>query len=161
MDRKAVAVYPGSFDPPTLGHVDVIERALRIFGSLNIVIAFSSRKNALFSPEERKKLLEDCISHLKNVTVDFHEGLTVDYVRKIGGSVIIRGLRAVSDFEYELQMASMNRKLASEIETLIILTDEKYNYIASNTVKEVAMHGGDISALVPKVVIKALKDRLK
>ncbi len=161
MTQKVIAVYPGSFDPPTLGHIDVIERAVRIFGGLRVVIASSSRKTSLFEPDERKSLLEKSLSHLKNVVVEIHDGLTVDYVRSIGGSVIIRGLRAVSDFEYELQMASMNRKLAPGIETLIVMTDEKYNYIASNTVKEVAMHGADVSALVPKAVVAALKERLK
>lgn len=161
MSRDVIAVYPGSFDPPTLGHIDVIERAVRIFGELRVLIASSSRKTALFQPEERKALLEQSLSHLKNVIIDIHDGLTVDYVKKIKGSVIIRGLRAVSDFEYELAMASMNRKLAPEIETFIIMTDEKFNYIASHTVKEVAMHGADISKLVPPAVAKALKERFK
>ncbi|MDZ4678103.1 MAG: pantetheine-phosphate adenylyltransferase [Oligoflexia bacterium] len=154
------AVYPGSFDPPTLGHIDVIERAAKIFGGLCVVVANSSRKDALFSASERKVLLEKSVKHLKNVVVDIHDGLTVDYMKKIKSRVIIRGLRAVSDFEYELAMATMNRKLYPKIETFIMMTGENYYYIASHTVKEVALHGGDVSQLVPKPVVDALKKKL-
>lgn len=161
MPQTMKAVYPGSFDPPTLGHIDVIERAVRIFGSLTVVVAQSSRKSSLFSDQERKALVEASTRHLKNVKVDIHDGLTVDYMKETGSNVIIRGLRAVSDFEYEFQMATMNRKLDPEIETLIIMTGEKYYYIASNTVKEIALHGGDVSKLVPPPVVEALKNKFK
>src|ERR1700722_10113946 len=160
MLQTVKAVYPGSFDPPTLGHIDIVERAVKIFGGLTVLVAESSRKNALFSARERKELIEASVKHIKNVNVDITEGLTVDYVRKQKGQVIIRGLRAVSDFEYELQMATMNRKLHPEIETLIIMTGESFYYIASNTVKEVAIHGGDISQLVPAPVVAAVKKKL-
>jgi len=161
MTQTIKAVYPGSFDPPTLGHIDIIERALKIFGNLTVVVAQSSRKNSLFSANERKALLQESLVGLKNVAVDVHDGLTVDYMKKNNAQVIIRGLRAISDFEYELQMATMNRKLYPEIETMIIMSGEKFYYIASNTVKEVAMHGGDISQLVPRPVVDAVKKKLK
>lgn len=161
MAHAVKAVYPGSFDPPTLGHIDIIRRALRIFGEITVVVAKSSKKEGLFTAEERKKLLEQSLGDLKNVKVDIHDGLTVDYVKKNGAQVIIRGLRAVSDFEYELQMATMNRKLYPDIETLIIMTGEEYFYISSNTVKEVASHGGDISKVVPPAVVKAVKEKFK
>ncbi len=161
MPHKLVAVYPGSFDPPTLGHIDIIERALKVFGELVVLIAESPTKKSLFTAQERKVLLQNCLKKLQNVKVDIHGGLTVDYLKKIKGHVIIRGLRAVSDFENELQMATMNRKLYPEIETFAVMTSEKYHYISSHTVKEVAIHGGDISELVPEPVIKAIKSKMK
>lgn len=161
MSRLIDVVYPGSFDPPTLGHLDVIERALKIFNSVTVLIAESTRKTALFTPEERKELLEKCFSNQKNIFIKTHSGLTVDYAQKAGAKVIIRGLRAVGDFEYEFQMATMNRKLHPEIETLTIMTGEKYYYISSNTVKEVAIHGGDISQMVPPHVVTAVQKKLK
>ena len=154
------AVYPGSFDPPTLGHIDIIKRALRIFGELTVIIAESSKKTALFSAQERKVLLEQILEGHK-VKVDIHGGLTVDFAKSLGAKVIIRGLRAVSDFEYELQMATMNRKLDPDIETLIIMTGEEFSYISSNTVKEVAFHHGDISKVVPAKVVEAVRRKLK
>jgi pantetheine-phosphate adenylyltransferase len=153
------AVYPGSFDPPTLGHLDVIQRALNIFGELTILVAESSKKTSLFTASERKDLLENILRG-KKVHVETSKGLTVDYVKKAGAKVIIRGLRAISDFEYELQMATMNRKLEPTIETLVIMTGEEFSYISSNTVKEVAMHGGDISKVVPPLVVEAVKKKL-
>jgi pantetheine-phosphate adenylyltransferase len=161
MLKTVKAVYPGSFDPPTLGHIDIIERAVKIFGGLTILIAESSRKTGLFTAQERKELIEKSISHLKNVTVDLYSGLTVNYVKENKAQVIIRGLRAVSDFEYELHMSTMNKKLAPEIETLVIMTGENFYYIASHTVKEVAMHGGDTSKLVPGPVARALEKKFK
>lgn len=159
MTRQIKAVYPGSFDPPTLGHIDVIRRALKIFGAITVLVAKSSTKNSLFTPAERKELLEGALKGLENVDVAIHDGLTVDYAKKINAQVILRGLRAIGDFEYEFQMATMNRKLHPEIETLTIMTGEKYYYIASNTVKEVAIHGGDISELVPPNVADAVKKK--
>jgi pantetheine-phosphate adenylyltransferase len=161
MTLSIKAVYPGSFDPPTLGHIDIIERAVKIFGSLTVLVAESSKKTALFSEAERKTLIEESTSHLSGVFVDIHRGLTIDYVRKNNAQLIIRGLRAVSDFEYELQMATMNRKLYPEVETFVIMTGENFYYISSNTVKEVATHGGDISKLVPPPVIAAFKSKFQ
>lgn len=158
---RQIAVYPGSFDPPTLGHIDIIQRAAKIFDNLVVLIAKSSKKTTLFSEDERKELLNQCLKNIKGVTVDCYDGLTVDYLEKIKGRVIIRGLRAISDFDYELQMATMNRKLNPDIETFVIMTDEKFYYIASNTVKEVAQHHGDISKLVPEPVAIALKKKFK
>jgi pantetheine-phosphate adenylyltransferase len=161
MSQLVKAVYPGSFDPPTFGHLDVIQRACKIFGTVTILIAESPRKSPLFNVDERRELLEECIKDFKNVSVDAFDGLTVDYVRKTGANAILRGLRAVSDFEYEFQMATMNRKLAPDIETLIMMTGESFYYISSNTVKEVAVHGGDISKLVPEPVVRAVRKKLK
>ena len=161
MPRIVKAVYPGSFDPPTLGHIDIIERTVKIFGDLTVIVAHSSMKMALFSDDERKKLLEESTSHIQGVTVGIHDGLIVDYMRSHGTQVIIRGLRAVSDFEYEFQMATMNRKLHPDIETFVIMTGENFYYISSNTIKEVAMHGGDISQFVPAPVLTAVKKKLK
>jgi len=159
--RKSVkAVYPGSFDPVTLGHIDIIKRALKIFGELTVLIAESSRKTSLFTPQERKLLLEESLKDCNGVTVDIFKGLTMDYAKKNGAGVVIRGLRAVSDFEYELSMATMNRKLNPEIETLVIMSGENFYYISSNTVKEVALMGGDLSGLVPEPVVKALKKKI-
>jgi pantetheine-phosphate adenylyltransferase len=161
MPQKIIAVYPGSFDPPTLGHIDVIERAAKIFGQLHILVAKSSNKEGLFTPEERKKLLEQTIGHLKNVTVAIHGGLTVDYLKKIDAQVIIRGLRAVSDFEYELAMATVNRKLHPDVETFVVMADERFHYISSHLIKEVASHGGDLTQLVPPTVNEAVQKKLK
>lgn len=161
MTRQIKAVYPGSFDPPTLGHIDVIGRALKIFGHITVLIARSSSKNSLFTPEERKALLEKSLEGMKNVKVAIHDGLTVDYARTHDAQVILRGLRAVGDFEYEFQMATMNRKLHPEIETLTIMTGEKFYYVSSNTVKEVALHGGDISELVHPAVAEEVKKKFK
>ena len=156
------AIYPGSFDPPTFGHLDIIERAVKLFGSLTVLVAHSSRKSALFTPTERKALLEKSVEHLGGrVKVDIHEGLTADYARKAGASVLIRGLRAVSDFEYEFQMASINRKLYPDIETVVIMTGEKFYYIASTAVKEVAVNGGDMTELVPKHVAESIRKKYK
>jgi pantetheine-phosphate adenylyltransferase len=155
------AVYPGSFDPITLGHVDIIERISKLYDQTVVLISRAPNKSFLFTPEERKELIEQSLSHLKNVRVDVHSGLTVDYMKKNGYSVIVRGLRAVVDFEYELTMANMNKTLAPEIETLIVFADPRYNFLSSRGVKEVAQHGGPLQSLVPPVVIEALNKKLK
>ena len=160
MTKTVKAVYPGSFDPVTLGHVDIIKRALKIFGTLTVLVADNSRKQVLFSAQERKDLLQESLSDLKGITIDIFSGLTMDYAKKSGAGVVIRGLRAVSDFEYELSMATMNRKLNPDIETLVIMSGENFYYIASNTVKEVALFGGNLTGLVPEPVIRALKNKL-
>ena len=151
-----IAVYPGSFDPITLGHVDIINRISPLYAKVIVLVAISSLKSSLFSQDEKKTLLEQSLSHLSNVTVDFYEGLTVDYMKKHKAGVIVRGLRAVADFEYEMTMANMNKKLAPEIETLLICSRPEFYYISSRGVKEVATHQGSLKGLVPEAVEKAL-----
>jgi pantetheine-phosphate adenylyltransferase len=153
----SAAIYPGSFDPITSGHVDIIRRIQPILGKITILISQHSAKNYLFSAEERKKLAEEAVKGIPGIRVDIHEGLTVDYAQAVGARVMLRGLRAVTDFEYELVMANMNKKLAPEIETMIVFASPEFYYVASSTVKEVAMHGGSVKDLVPPAVLKALK----
>jgi pantetheine-phosphate adenylyltransferase len=156
-----VAVYPGSFDPITMGHVDIIERLSKTFEKVIVLIADSSQKQGLYSAEERKKLIQETLKKNKNVEVDISSGLTVDYVKKVKAQVIVRGLRAVSDFEYEMTMANMNKKLAPEIETLLVFASPEYYYVSSRAVKEVAMNGGSLDGLVPDHVGKLLKKKFK
>jgi pantetheine-phosphate adenylyltransferase len=153
----ANAVYPGSFDPITLGHLDIIRRIQAILGEVTVLVSQHSAKTYLFDSDERVALAREALKEIPGVTVDVHEGLTVDYVRDAGARVIVRGLRAVSDYEYELVMANMNRKLAPGIETMIVFASPEFYYISSNTVKEVAMNGGEVKDLVPPNVLKALK----
>lgn len=155
----AQAVYPGSFDPITLGHVDIIRRIQPILGEITVLISDNPSKKSLFTAQERKTLVEKALRGIKGVTVDIHQGLTVDYMRASGARVIIRGLRAVTDFEYELVMANMNKKLAPGIETMIVFASPDFYYVASSTVKEVALHGGSVRGLVPGAVEKALRER--
>lgn len=156
-----VVVYPGSFDPITLGHVDIIQRISHLYDQVVVLISQSPNKASLFSPIERKDLIEKSLSHLKNVKVDIHEGLTVDYMKSKNINVVIRGLRAVVDFEYEMTMANMNKMLAPNIETLLVFADPKYYFISSRGVKEVAQHQGSLQGLVPDVVAQALIKKLK
>lgn len=156
-----VAVYPGSFDPITLGHVDIIQRISHLYDETVVLISQSPNKSGLFTPQERKELIEKSLSHLKNVRVDIHEGLTVDYMKQIKADVIVRGLRAVVDFEYELTMANMNKMLAPQIETLLVFADPKYYFISSRGVKEVAQHGGSLQGLVTGIVADALLKKMK
>lgn len=156
-----IAVYPGSFDPITMGHVDIINRISPLYGQVIILIAQSSQKQSLFTAEERKTLIEKSLSHLKNIKVDIFEGLTVDYMKRVNAQVIVRGLRAVVDFEYEMTMANMNKKLAPEIETLLVFASPEYYYISSRGVKEVAINGGALKDLVPDTVIQALAEKIK
>lgn len=153
------AVYPGSFDPITNGHIDIIRRIQPILGEITLLIAKSSKKTALFSVEERIELARKALKGIPGVTVEAHDGLTVDYLKKAGARVIVRGLRAVSDYEYELVMANMNKKLAPNVETMIVFASPEYYYVSSNTVKEVAMHGGSVKDLVPNSVLKALREK--
>ncbi len=155
----ANAIYPGSFDPITLGHIDIIRRIQPILGEITVVISQHSAKKYLFTVEERKALVEKALEGIPGVTVDVHEGLTVEYARDVAAKVIVRGLRAVSDYEYELVMANMNKKLAPQIETMIVFASPEFYYVSSNTVKEVAMNGGTVRDLVPSVVNKALKKK--
>jgi len=153
------AVYPGSFDPITNGHLDVIQRASRLFDRVIVAVAINESKTALFTMRERKNLATRSIEHLKNVEVDTFTGLLVDYVVEKGGEAVIRGLRAVSDFEFEFQLALMNRKLNERVETIFMMPKETYTFISSRMIKEVARLGGDISGFVPAHVGAALKEK--
>jgi len=152
-----IAVYPGSFDPVTSGHLDIIKRAAGIFGKVIVAIIRNPEKKPQFSLPERVKMLKASLSGLKNVSVDSFDGLLVDYAKKKKANIIVRGLRAVSDFDYEFQMALTNRKMAPKIETLFFMTDYKYSYLSSSFVKQIAKLGGDISGLVPEPVAKKLR----
>ncbi len=154
--KRRVAVYPGSFDPITLGHRDILERMLPSFDKVIMLISVNRNKNGLFTPAERVELAREALKDLPGVEVDIHTGLTVDYVKKQGAGVILRGLRAVTDFEYELVMANMNKKLAPDIETMIVFASPEFYYVSSNTVKEVAFHGGKVTDLVPTNVAAAM-----
>lgn len=154
-------MYPGSFDPITFGHLDVIRRAAGMVDVLHVVVMRNPSKKYFFTTEERMKLVKESVKGISNVVVSMHEGLLVDFAKKNGIKVVIRGLRAVTDFEYELQMANANRKLLPELETVFFMTDEKYSFISSTLVKEVATLGGDISQWVPEPVMRAFKDKIR
>lgn len=151
--------YPGTFDPITTGHLDLIRRALGLFDRVIVAVGTGREKTPMFSREERTAFVEDAVKELSGVEVGTFDGLLVDAVRDAGASAIVRGLRAVSDFEYEFQMALMNRRLASSIETVFLMPSESYTYLNSTVVKEVARLGGDVSGLVPEMVARALADR--
>jgi len=155
------AIYPGTFDPITNGHTDLIERASRLFDRVIVAVAVNPAKQPMFSLDERVYLATRVLDQLPNVEVSGFDTLLVDYVRERGASVILRGLRAVSDFEYEFQLAGMNRRLAPEVETIFLTPAEQYAYISSSLVKEVAIHGGDVSEFVPADVMAALNDRIR
>lgn len=155
-----IAVYPGTFDPITNGHTDLIERAARRFGKVIVAIHSSGSKRPAFNWEERVELAREVLGHCEGVVVEGFEGLLVDFVRANGAGVILRGLRAVSDFEYEFQLASMNRQLAPEIETLFMTPDEHYAYVSSSLVREIAGLGGDVTPFVHEKVVAALRRRL-
>ncbi len=158
--KKVTAIYPGSFDPPTNGHLDLIERGSKIFDELVVAILRNSEKTPLFSLGERRRMLEELTSNFKNVSVDTFDGLTVDYAARVKASAVLRGIRALSDYEYELQMALMNRKLRPDLETVFMMPAEQYSYLSSRLVREVARLGGDISGLVPEIVEQRLKEKL-
>ena len=153
---ERIAIYPGSFDPLTNGHMDIIERGARIFDKLIVAIAQNSRKTSLFDVDERMGMIEQAVSHFSNVTVDAFEGLTVKYAISKNACAILRGLRAVADFEYELQMANMNRKISANIETMFMMTSDKCFFVSSQNVKEVARLGGDVEDLVPSQVLEKI-----
>lgn len=155
--KSTVAVYPGSFDPITMGHVDLIQRLAGHYKELVVLVANSTAKSHLFSAQERKDLIMASLEGLSGVKVDDFDGLTVDYARRVGAKVILRGLRAVADFEYEFAMANMNRKLSPEVETMIVFTRPEYSFVSSRTVKEVAFFGGALEGLVTPVVARALR----
>ena len=154
------AVYPGSFDPVTKGHLDIIERAAALVDELVVGVLYNNQKTPLFSVEERVKMLLDVTKHIPNVKVESFSGLSVEFVRKCDAAFIVRGLRAVTDFEYELQMAQTNRSIDGGIDTLFFTTALNYAYISSTIVKEVAYYGGDISGFVPPQVAKLVYDRI-
>jgi pantetheine-phosphate adenylyltransferase len=155
------AVYPGSFDPVTNGHIDLIERSAALFDKVVVAILRNADKTPLFTVEERVEMLELATRHLENVTVTSFTGLLVDYATRIEASVIIRGIRAISDYEYELQMALMNRRLSNTIETVFMLPAEAYSYLSSKLIKEIAQLGGSIDGLVPEDVQKRLARKFK
>ncbi|CAM4031115.1 phosphopantetheine adenylyltransferase [Bacillus manliponensis] len=155
----SIAISSGSFDPITLGHLDIIKRGAKVFDEVYVVVLNNSSKKPLFSVEERLSLIEEATKDIPNVKVDSHSGLLVDYARMRKANVILRGLRAVSDFEYEMQITSMNRKLEENIETFFMMTNNQYSFLSSSIVKEVARYGGSVSGLVPPVVERALKEK--
>lgn len=154
-----IAVVPGSFDPITNGHLDIIERAAKVFPEVRVAVMNNSSKNPLFTVDERMDLIQSVTSQFPNVIIESSSGLLIDYARDAKASVIVRGLRAISDFEYEMQITSMNRMLDESIETFFVMTKNQYSFLSSSIVKEVARYGGDISALVPSVVEKALREK--
>lgn len=156
---EKIAIYPGTFDPITNGHIDVIERGLKIFDRIIVVIAKNPRKQTLFSEEERLELIKESLKHLPNIDVMVTEKLTVEFARNVSASAIIRGIRAVSDFEYEFQIALMNRKLCPEITTIFLMPNEKYTYLNSSIIRELAQYNADISDFVPPIVEKKLKEK--
>ncbi len=154
-------IYPGTFDPITNGHLDVLERACRMFDNVLVSVADSKKKGPCFSTEERMRFIQENIGHLPNAKVTSFSGLLIDFAKKRKATVVIRGLRAVSDFEYEFQMALMNRHLGPEIETILVMTKEGYNYTSSSLVKQVSAFNGDISKFVPQNVFEALKRKFE
>ena len=158
---KRIALYPGSFDPPTNGHLSIIHRGLKMFDGLIVAVLRNPAKDAVFSVEERVELLKEAVNGDARVEVEAFSGLLVKFAQDKGVNTVLRGLRAVSDFEYEFQMANMNRKLDPRVETLFMMTGEDYFYISSRFVRDVARLGGDVSGLVPPNVLKALKKRFK
>lgn len=157
--KEKVAVYPGTFDPVTNGHLSVVNRALKIFDKLIIAILINPAKTPLFSLEERVYMIKEAVRNGANIEIDSFDGLLVDYVVKKGSNVIIRGLRALSDFEYEFQTALMNRKLNREVQSIFLMTDYKWFYTSSTIIKEAASFDGDVSGLVPELVNQKLKQK--
>ncbi|WP_409305312.1 pantetheine-phosphate adenylyltransferase [Peribacillus sp. SCS-155] len=151
-----IAVCPGSFDPITFGHLDIIQRGAKVFDEVYVTVLNNSSKNSLFTVDERVSLIKQVTMHIPNVKVDSFQGLLADYAESVNASAIIRGLRAVSDFEYEMQITSMNRLLNEKVETFFIMTNNQYSFLSSSIVKEVAKYGGNISELVPEKVREAL-----
>lgn len=156
-----IAVCPGSFDPVTEGHIDIISRASQMFSKVVVVVMHNSSKNPCFSVEERVEMLKKVTADISNVEVDMYDGLLADYTRKIGASAIVKGLRAMSDFEYEFQMALTNKKLNPATETVFLTTRAENMYLSSSMVKQIGSMGGDISDFVPKIIHKKIVDRLK
>ncbi len=155
------AVYPGSFDPITYGHIDIIDRASRLFDRVIVAVLNNPSKNPLFSTEERLDMIRKAVSELKNVEVDSFSGLLIDYVEKREANKVLKGLRAVSDFEYEMQMALMNRKLNRNVETVFMMTSSRYSFLSSSLIKEVVKFGGCVKDLVPEHVLEKLVEKYR
>lgn len=153
-------IYPGSFDPITCGHFDLIQRAAKMTDSLIVAVLHNSNKKSYFSMQERVEMIKKCTENIPNVTVDSSEGLLVDYINRKGGKVILRGLRAVSDFEYELQYAMLNQRLDKSIEAIYLMTSSEYSFLSSSMVREIGSLGGDISGMVPDAICSYVKQRL-
>lgn len=154
-----IAVYPGSFDPITLGHLDVLKDGAHMFDKVIITVSNNISKHALLSVEERKELIRQSVAEIPNVEVDSFNGLTVEYAKKVGATILLRGLRAVSDFEYEMQLSQTNRSLSEDIKTVFLITRPEYNFISSSSVKEILKNDGDISKFVPKPVNDYLQNK--
>lgn len=155
-----IAVCPGSFDPVTLGHTDIITRAAKLFDRVIVLVSVNSQKNTSFTPDERVELIKEVTKNLDNVVVDSHNGLLADYLKKTGACAIVKGLRAVSDFEYEFQQALANKKLYTQAETVFLVTSSENMYLSSSVVKEIASYGGDIRDFVPEAILGKIKNRL-
>ena len=158
--KKVIAIYPGSFDPLTNGHLDLIERGSKIFDELIVAILRNPEKDPLFSLSERREMMQAMTETWSNVRVDTFEGLMVDYAVRAKATAVLRGIRAISDYEYELQMALMNRKLQPELETVFMMPAEQYSYLSSRLVREIAQLGGSIKGLVPEMVERRLREKL-
>ena len=154
------ALYPGTFDPPTNGHVDIIQRGARLFDRLVVAVLNNPGKDPLFTVTERVEMLRECVSGLSNVSVATFDGLMVEFARQQGASAVLRGIRAISDYEYEFQMALMNRRLAPEIETVFLQPAGRYSFVSSRMLKEVFTFGGDVTGLLPPNVLKRLRSRI-
>ena len=156
-----IAVYPGSFDPITNGHLDLIQRGLKVFDRIIVAVATNAFKQSLFSIEERVEMLRVSLADQPNVSIDTFAGLLVQYARRQNARAILRGLRAVTDFEYEFQLAMMNRRLEPEIETVFLMTGLRWVFLSSSILKEAAVHGGDIEGMVPEIVVRKLKEKFR
>ena len=161
MASRNAIIYPGSFDPLTNGHLDLIGRAAKLFDEVIVAVLRNDAKHPLFTAAERMEMLKEAVGHVENVTIDSFTGLLVDFACEKDARLILRGIRAVSDYEYELQMALMNRKLAPELETVFMLPAEAYSYLSSGLIKEVSRNGGDIAGLVPQGVERRLQEKRK
>ncbi len=157
MRQKRIALYPGTFDPVTFGHIDIMRRAIKLFDGLIVAVALNPSKSPLFSLEDRVRFIKDATRSLQNIEIVPFDNLLISLAHTKKASVVIKGLRAISDFEFELQMGLMNRKLDENIETLFMIPSQEFSFLSSNLVKEIARHGGDVSKLVPKIVLKELK----
>ncbi|MDP3803976.1 MAG: pantetheine-phosphate adenylyltransferase [Candidatus Omnitrophota bacterium] len=161
MKKNRTAVYPGTFDPVTYGHIDLIKRASKIFDRVIVAVAHNKSKGVLFSVEERVTMLRDAVKGIPNIIIDDFDGLVVEYAKSRGSNVMIRGLRMISDFEYEFQMALTNRKLAGDIETIFMMPHEDYSYVSSKLIKEAAAFGADVGKFIPKKAEAALKKKVR
>ncbi len=159
--NKRIAFYPGTFDPVTYGHIDIIERSASIFEELVVVVMENPKKKPMFTMEERIELLKLSLPHLNNVSFDMHRGLLVDYAKSRNIKVVVRGLRLISDFDYEFQMALANKQMCPDIEIVFLMTDPRYSFISSTMIKEIASMGGNIEKWVPKVVLEKIMEKLR